>query len=201
MAVAALLVISPGPNSLLIARTVPLSGKVAGFANVAGFITAFSFHGTLSILGISAILMASAQAFFVLKILGAAYLCWIGLKALYEAYRYNSTRPIARPNGQPRDLRSAYIEGLLTNVLNPKTSMFYLAAFPQFISTGENAMLSAFFLVLLHSTINVMWFGTMVMLLTRLSNFTRQGKFQRWLSIVTGVSFIGFGLKLATFRP
>ena len=90
VAVASLLVMSPGPNSVLIAKTVAASGKAAGFANVAGFVAAFHFHGTLSILGISAIFLASSSAFFVVKMLGAAYLCWIGIKALREAFSGNS---------------------------------------------------------------------------------------------------------------
>ena len=85
--VTALLVVSPGPNGLLIAKTVPISGRAAGFANIAGFIAAFFVHGTLSILGISAILMASATAFAFIKLLGAAYLIWIGVKALIGAWR------------------------------------------------------------------------------------------------------------------
>lgn len=85
--VAALLVMSPGPNSVLIAKTVPTSGRTAGFANVAGFVTAFYLHGAMSVLGISILLMQSALAFSIVKYLGAAYLCWIGLKALMAAIR------------------------------------------------------------------------------------------------------------------
>ncbi len=85
--VAGLLVMSPGPNGVLVAKTVPTSGRAAGFANVAGFVTAFYLNGALSILGISILLVQSATAFAIVKYLGAAYLCWIGLKALYEAHR------------------------------------------------------------------------------------------------------------------
>jgi len=70
-----LLVMSPGPNGVLIAKTVPTSGRAAGFANIAGFVTAFYVHGSLSIFGISLLLVHSAQAFLVVKLLGAAYLC------------------------------------------------------------------------------------------------------------------------------
>src|SRR3546814_4392094 len=82
-----LLVMSPGPNGVLIAKTVPTSGRAAGFANVAGFVAGFYLHGSLSIFGISLILLRSAEAFFVVKMLGAAYLCWIGIKALRDAWR------------------------------------------------------------------------------------------------------------------
>jgi len=89
----------------------------------------------------------------------------------------------------------------LTNALNPKVSMFYLAAFPQFITLGETTAASAFLLVFLHSMINLVWFGAMVVLFAKLTAVASNGSFQRWLKGVTGVVFIGFGIKLATFRP
>lgn len=199
--VASLLVVSPGPNGVLIAKTVPVSGKGAGFSNVVGFIVAFYVHGTLSILGISAILLASSNAFFIVKMLGAAYLCWIGIKALRVAFRkdiYTPTTPVAK---RKRTLGAAFTEGLLTNALNPKVSMFYLAAFPQFITAGDGAVGFAFVLVSLHALINALWFAAMVLLLTRLTGFAQGGSFQRWLNGVTGIVFLGFGAKLATFRP
>ena len=198
--VASLLVMSPGPNGVLIGKTVPTSGKAAGFLNVAGFIVAFFLHGSLSILGISAILLASAKAFFIVKILGAAYLCWIGVKALRDAFNGVPSERIYETTTNKRTLRYAFVEGFMTNALNPKVSMFYLAAFPQFIPIGEGAVISAFVLVFLHSLINALWFGTMILLLARLTGFTQRGSFQRWLKGVTGIVFVGFGLKLATYR-
>lgn len=201
MAVASLLVMSPGPNGVLIAKTVPTSGKAAGFANVVGFIFAFHLHGALSILGISAILLASSQAFFIVKMLGAGYLCWIGVNALRDAFRGNNNTHAVEPAKQQQTLRSAFVEGVLTNALNPKVSMFYLAAFPQFIPSGEGAISSAFMLVMLHATINAVWFGAMVILLSHLTGFVQKGSFQRWLKGITGAVFVGFGAKLATYRP
>jgi|GEM_PF-62942 len=198
--VAALLVISPGPNGVLIAKTVPTSGRAAGFANVAGFVVALYFHGTLSILGISAILLASAQAFLVIKVIGALYLCWIGFKALRDAYRGNNAAQTVEPANRQRTLRAAFVEGLLTNALNPKTSMFYLAAFPQFITTGDGAIASAYLLVFLQSVINVVWFSAMVTLFVRLTKVGQNASFQRWLKAITGGIFIGFGVKLATVQ-
>lgn len=199
--VAALLVMSPGPNGVLIARTVPTSGRAAGFANVAGFVTAFYLHGALSIFGISILLVQSAYAFAVVKYLGAAYLCWIGLKALHAAWKGIETRPAVTPARRRRHLLTAYGEGFLTNALNPKVSMFYLAAFPQFIAPGVTTPASAFLLVFVHSMINLVWFGAMVLLFARLTRLARGGRFQRWLKGITGVVFLGFGAKLAAYRP
>ncbi len=123
--VAALLVMSPGPNGVLIAKTVPTSGHRAGFANVAGFVTSFYLHGALSILGISVILLQSAQAFFFVKMLRAAYLIWVGIKALHDAFRgIKRAASDVTPARRKRTLRLAYREGFLTNALNPKASMF-----------------------------------------------------------------------------
>ena len=199
--VASLLVMSPGPNGVLIAKTVPTSGRAAGFANIAGFVTAFYLHGALSILGISVLLLQSAQAFFIVKMLGAAYLCWIGIKALRDAWSGNNAATPTEPALRTRSLLTAYLEGVLTNALNPKVSMFYLAAFPQFISVGEGAVASAFLLVATHSAINAVWFTAMVLLLGSLTQVAQNSTFQRWLKGVTGVVFIGFGLKLASYRP
>ncbi len=198
--VATLLVVSPGPNGVLIAKTVPLSGRAAGFANVAGFVSAFAVHGAVSILGLSMILMQSALAFTVIKYLGAAYLCWIGLRALWAAIR----NPVsARSSAQPltrTSLRGAYIEGLITNVLNPKVSMFYVAAFPQFIMGTTAPTLWSVVLVSLHASINAIWFIAMILLFHHLSGAARKQPVQRAIKAVTGVVFIGFGAKLALMR-
>ena len=172
--VTALLVMSPGPNGVLIAKTVPTSGRAAGFDNVAGFVTAFYLHGTLSILGISVILVQSAQLFMMVKIAGAAYLCWVGFKALREAWRGVKTVAEVAPAKRRRTLLVAYGEGFLTNALNPKVSIFYLAAFPQFIPVGDGAITSAFMLVCVHASINIIWFSAMIILLSRLSGMARQ---------------------------
>ncbi|WP_261842801.1 LysE family translocator [Aliamphritea ceti] len=199
--VAALLVMSPGPNGALIFKSVTTSGRAAGFANVAGFVAAFYLHGALSILGISVLLVQSAQLFFIVKILGAAYLCWIGINALRAAWKGSAVTQSAQTVKavKRQSSRHAFLEGFLTNALNPKVSMFYLAAFPQFIPMGEGAS-AAFLLVFVHSVINLLWFSGMVILLSRFMGFTRAGVFQRVLKAVTGVVFVTFGIKLASFE-
>jgi threonine/homoserine/homoserine lactone efflux protein len=199
--VAALLVMSPGPNGVLIAKTVPTSGRVAGFANVAGFVSAFYLHGALSILGISVILVQSAQAFLVVKLVGAAYLCWLGLKALRDAFRGVAVARQVQPAGRKRTLLFALAEGFMTNALNPKVAMFYLAAFPQFIPAHAGTASGALLLVVIHSALNFIWFSAMVLLVTRLGGVASSGTVQRWLKGVTGAVFLAFGAKLATYRP
>ncbi len=198
--IASLLVMSPGPNGVLIAKTVPTSGKAAGFANVAGFVAAFYVHGTLSILGISLVLVRSAETFFIVKMLGAAYLCWIGFKALRDAWNGMPAAKDIEPAKRQRTLAKAFVEGFLTNALNPKVSMFYLAAFPQFVTQTHGALGASYALVFIHSMLNLVWFSTMIMLFARLSGAARGPSFQRWLKGVTGIVFIGFGAKLASLK-
>lgn len=203
--IAALLVVSPGPNGLLIARTVPTAGMRAGFANVAGFVVSFYLHGALAILGISILLVRSSEAFLVFKTAGAIYLCWIGIRSLCEAWRGNAAAAGVSLPARPRKFAASFAEGFLTNALNPKVAMFYLAAFPQFMPVGEGAAASAFLLVVIHSTLNALWFGALVVLLGRLRAFgIGRGiggrGIGRVLKGVTGVVFIGFGIKLATLK-
>ena len=201
IAVATLLVVSPGPNGFLIAKTVPLSGQKAGFANILGFVAAFYVHGTLSIFGISVLLVQSAQAFFIFKILGATYLIWIGIKALFSAFKVSKTKTfgLAQKDINTVSMRAAFYEGFFTNVLNPKVSMFYLAAFPQFISISEGAM-NAYALVTAHSVLNFLWFSIMVFMLSRIKDATNNARFKRSLNSITGIVFIGFGSKLALMK-
>ncbi|MEZ8880852.1 LysE family translocator [Vibrio lentus] len=200
VAVATLLVISPGPNGVLIAKTVSASGRTAGFANIWGFVVAFYVHGTLSIFGISILLVKSSQAFFIFKMLGAAYLVWIGLKAIKSAFHKIQTHPkITVENNKVTSLRIAFTEGLITNVLNPKVSMFYLAAFPQFMPDTKSPI-SAYVLVTAHSMVNFIWFAIMVMVLSKVKNVTDSAKFKAWLNSITGLVFIAFGSKLALMK-
>lgn len=199
--VATLLVISPGPNGFLIAKSVSLFGQKAGFANIAGFVIAFYVHGTLSIFGISVLLVQSAQIFFIFKLLGATYLIWIGMKALLNAFKVSRTQSLhlAQKTIKPISIRAAFLEGFLTNVLNPKVSMFYLAAFPQFISINESSI-NAYALVSAHAIVNFVWFSTMVLMLSRIKKATNNVRFKRWLNAITGIVFIGFGTKLALMK-
>lgn len=201
-AMAALLIMSPGPNGVLIARTVPTSGRAAGFANIAGFVVAFFVHGSFAIFGLSVLLLQSAHLFTAVKLAGAAYLVWIGLKALRDAWRGLPAALVAvEPAKRRRTLLKAFGEGFLTNALNPKVAMFYVAAFPQFMPHGGVSPYSAYLLVAVHGCLNVAWFGPIVLLFDRLSAVARGGRVQRWIKALTGMVFVGFGIKLATLRP
>lgn len=204
LVVAALLVISPGPNGFLIARSVTTSGRPAGFANLLGFVVAFFLHGALSILGISVILVKSVALFSMVKYLGAAYLIWIGINALISAFCQQHAVPrhdtTTAATTKISTLQNPLLTGFLTNALNPKVSMFYLAAFPQFIPAGETTIGAALLLVMLHVTIAIVWFTALILLLSRVASWSSNPIVSRWIKGVTGSVFVLFGLQLSRFN-
>jgi len=196
--VAALLVMSPGPNGVLIAKTVSLSGRGTGVANVAGFVSAFYLHGLLSIFGISLILAQSAAAFFVVKLAGALYLCYLGVQVLRGGPgNAGAASGPATAEHRRRKLSAAFAEGFITNALNPKVSMFYLAAFPQFISPASGGFLPALLLVVIHSALNAVWFSLMILFFGYFDRANANRLFQRVMRGVTGIALLGFGGALA----
>ncbi len=198
--VAILLVVSPGPNGLLLAKTVPISGKNAGFANIAGFISAFYLHGALSILGISVILTSSAEAFFIVKVLGAFYLIFIGVKALGSSLKNQDFKNVNNSKKKKSTIKMAYLEGFLTNALNPKVSMFYLAAFPQFIPNTGASFFYAFLLITIHAFLNTLWFSSMIILLSKIKTKNKDSILQKSFRAFTGFVFVAFGMKLLTLE-
>lgn len=96
-------------------------------------------------------------------------------------------------------MRAAFLEGFITNVFNPKVSMFYLAAFPQFMPNSESAI-SAYALVTTHTVLNFIWFSIMVIMLAKVKDVTNSARFKMWLNSITGVFFIALGSKLAFMK-
>lgn len=193
---AALLVATPGPNGLLILATVPKRGIGAGFMCIAGFAAAFLLHGTFSVLGISIIITKSAELFTIIKSAGAVYLIWVGGKALRSAWAKttNSQGDIDSPASN-----RSFVSGFFTNALNPKVSIFYLAAFPQFLPSGTSIGASLA-LVAVHIFVATTWFTAMVLLSAKAGVAIRSPKASRWIQAATGVAFVGFGLKLLSLK-
>ena len=198
---ATLLVIAPGPNTFLIFKTVSTSGRAPGFLNITGFLAAFCLHGTLAILGISVILVQAAEVFWVLKMLGAVYLGWIGFKALKDAWRGTTPLLDLPEQSTNHSKQSAFQSGFLTNALNPKVSLFYLAVFPQFMPLDANTTYYGIVLVIVHMLINAAWFSLLVMLLNSLRDVFQNRGFQRGINTITGAIFLWFSVRLATYKP
>ncbi len=130
---ALVLTFTPGPDMTLFLGETLRAGRARGFAALFGASTGLLLHSLLAAFGLSALLAASATAFTVLKIVGAAYLLWLG----YQAVRHGSALTVAAGSGIKRPLTQVYALGLGVNLLNPKIVMFYLTFLPQFVSASD----------------------------------------------------------------
>ena len=125
--------ITPGPDMTLFVGRALSNGRAAGFACMFGAMTGIVIHTSLVALGLSALIVASPQAFWVLKIGGAGYLVWLAFQAL----RYGSAFSPEKKGGAPRSLFSNWATGLGVNLLNPKIIVFFLTFLPQFVSVSD----------------------------------------------------------------
>lgn len=196
--IAMFLVISPGPNIVLILKTVSTRGQYAGLLNVSGFILAAFIHGALSILGLSAIIVQSSELFFLVKFIGSIYLFFLGVKTIYQSFKVTApqariTTPITKVTKNPLKI---FCEGFFTQMLNPKGSMFYLAVFPQFIDFQSNAYLEAFSLVLIHAGLMVVWFGSACFIASRIKLLCSGSQIGHWVQRLCGSILIAFSALL-----
>jgi threonine/homoserine/homoserine lactone efflux protein len=138
---AVVLILIPGPDSLLVLSRSLFDGRRAGWITAAGTTMGNVAHATLAAAGISAVIAASPELFYTLRLAGAGYLAWLGLRSLrvaWQAWRSGSDRPLL--SLAPASARRAFSHAFLTNLLNPKVVLFYLAFVPQFVSPGAGSI-------------------------------------------------------------
>ena len=202
--IAGLLTVTPGADTMLVIRNVMARGRGAGLLTTLGTSTGVFLHATLSALGLSVILVRSATAFEVVKIIGAGYLIWLGTQSLRQAFRraqVESQDPSRADSPvSPAKGRRSFFEGLLSNVLNPKVAVFYLAFLPQFISPGDWVLGKSVLLAAIHWVENVMWLSFVTLLLSRVRSWITQPGVKRAIEATTGAVMMGFGVRLAMER-
>lgn len=197
-AIAAVLTISPGADTLLVIRNVVTRGRRAGITTALGICSGLFMHATLSALGLSVLIAHSAFAYQLLKIAGAVYLIWLGLLSLSGALRRDYARG---PNGDAA-LKSAsasqsFTEGLLTNLLNPKVAVFYLALLPQFVAVDDPVFIKSILLAGIHAAMGVVWLVALASLLDRARAVITRPPARRLLEGMSGSILIGLGARLA----
>jgi RhtB (resistance to homoserine/threonine) family protein len=194
-----LLNLTPGPDVLYIVTNSLRAGAKAGIVAGLGITAGCFVHIFAAALGVSALLATSATAFTALKWLGAAYLLWMGAKLLLARAPQASADLAAMARAQaPLPLRAVFTGGFLTNVLNPKVAIFFLAFVPQFISPQAENKALAFVLLGVLFNLNAIPVNSGWALAA--AWMARHGAVQKgmhWLDRAAGAMFIGFGLKLA----
>jgi threonine/homoserine/homoserine lactone efflux protein len=197
-----LLNIAPGPDSLLIVTRSASHGWRAGSAAALGIGAGTFVHVFAAALGLSAVLATSATAFTVVKYVGAAYLLYVGLSLLWSRKPAADTSAPATP-AAAMSWRKIFAQGFLTNALNPKVAIFFLAFVPQFISADAASKPLAFIaLGCIFNFNSMIWAHFLAVSAAMAGQRIRLGgSLARWLNRAIGVMFISFGIKLALAKP
>ncbi|OAZ92606.1 LysE family translocator [Halomonas sp. G11] len=193
-----LLSITPGVDTLLVIRNTARGGLRDGVATSMAICSGLFVHATISAMGISLILLQSAWAFHVLKLVGAGYLIWLGISSLLAARR-GQPLPVkgvmasdtAVPLWQPLK------EGFLSNVLNPKTVVFYMAFLPQFIAPSDPALVKSLWLAGVHFVIANLWQISVVLMVGSAGKWLASARFAQTLNAMTGAVLVMLGIRLA----
>jgi threonine/homoserine/homoserine lactone efflux protein len=197
VALSLLLAIAPGPDTAIVTRNALTAGREAGIATVFGIASGLAIWTLAATLGIAALLQASAPAFLVVKTIGAAYLAFMGLQALWGALRPSGPAPLD-PSGHRRlSLRAAYRQGALTNLGNPKIAIFFTSFLPQFAHGDHPSIWALVALGLSFSLIGLGWLTGYTMIVARIGHVLRRPRARRILDGLTGLVFLGFGAKIA----
>ena len=191
------LIITPGQDMILVMSRSIAQGPAAGVATAAGVSVGLVGHTLLATLGLGAILRTSEWLFLALKLVGAAYLVYLGLQLLRTRQH-----TLAVSAGAPRSLLRLFVDGALSNVSNPKIAVFYFAFLPQFVLPGAaHPTLSVFVLGLLFAALTFLVKGPVGLGAGLLSAWLRaRPQVLAWVYRSSGAVLVGLGLKLALER-
>ena len=199
IATAIVLILTPGQDTFFILGRSIASGRPAGIAAALGVSAGTIVHTGAAALGLSALLATSPYAFMAVKFAGAAYLLYIGVRALCS----RSNGLSGAVDGGDGDGRwSAFRQGVVTNLLNPKVALFFLALMPQFISAGSTHKVGAFLaLGFSFVAMGMLWCTILAVGAASLRRaFLRRPPLASWMNRIAGTMFIALGLRLATTR-
>ncbi|WP_286240741.1 LysE family translocator [Neptuniibacter halophilus] len=191
------LTLSPGVDTLLVMRNAARGGTRDGMLTSLGICLGLFLHALISAAGLSVILLSSAELFMLLKLAGAGYLIWLGCQSLLAARRGQGMVLHHPKTHQQIPAMRSLREGLLSNVLNPKTVIFYMAFLPQFIDPAHPAIPQATVMAGIHFMLAMLWQGTLVLMIGRARLWLQNPRVSQIMNGITGTLLLGFGTKLA----
>ena len=194
-----LLNLVPGQDTMFIIGRSLVGGRRSGIAAAFGIASGTVFHTLAAALGLSAILATSARAFIAIKLVGAAYLIYLGIRMMIQPAFAPADPDPSKASG---NARSSYLQGITTNVLNPKVALFFLAFLPQFIDPGASGKILAFLaLGGTFITTGLIWCIVLAVAASRLQGlFSRHAGVRVAVSRTVGALFVGLGARLAWSR-
>jgi len=202
LGISAVVIVTPGQDTALTIRNTLLGGRSAGVATAAGVAIGQASWTMAAAFGLTAILVASEPAFVVLRLLGAAYLVYLGAHSLWRAIRPERVAlpGVARGGRAGAGLvpRRALRDGVLSNLGNPKMAVFFSSLLPQFVVAGPGAGAAMLGLGLVFVTMTLVWLSGYAVGVARAGNVLRRPRVRRTIDAITGAVLLAFGGKLAT---
>ncbi|MEC1606149.1 LysE family transporter [Bacillus halotolerans] len=197
--IAAMMVIIPGADTMLVMKNTLRYGAKAGRYNILGLATGLSFWTVIAILGLSMVIAKSVILFTTIKYLGAAYLIYLGIKSFFAKNMFSLDDMQAQAKtaaiSTKRYYKSSFMQGSLSNILNPKTVLVYVTIMPQFINLKGNVNQQLIILASILTLLAVLWFLFLVYIIDYAKKWMKNPKFQKAFQKITGIILVGFGIK------
>jgi threonine/homoserine/homoserine lactone efflux protein len=191
--IAIVVTVTPGPATALVIRSALRGGRRAALATIAANSLCVLVWAVLSVLGMSALVEASATAFAALKVVGAVVLVHLGVQALRRAGRGEEI--VVGGRGLPP--ARAFRDALLTGITNPKLAVFFVALFPQFVPAGAPVLGTALLMAVTIVALDVVWYGTLSAAVIRVRRGVIGRRVAAWLERATGAVLIALGARVA----
>lgn len=203
--VAAIVVITPGPDMVLVATHALAGGRSAARMAAVGVCTGILVHAAAAVVGLSALLATSSVAFSVVKVVGAVVLIGLGVRTIWSVHRRTVDGPIRSTAESGLSTRagvssigsSPFWQGFWSNVLNPKVALLFLSLLPQFVDPGDGALIQTVVLSGTFLGMGLAWLLAYVAIVTRAAGFLRQDRIRHRLEVVSGVVLVALGLRIA----
>ncbi|HJS96526.1 MAG TPA: LysE family translocator [Solirubrobacteraceae bacterium] len=198
--IGAVVIVVPGPDTAIVTKNALLHGRGAALGTAFGVETGLAVWTVASALGVASIVRASDAAFTVLKLIGAAYLVWLGLQALLASRRGGSDADPESAGRTVLDGRGGFRQGLLSDLANPKIGAFFTGLLPQFAGPGHSVLLPFLVLGGLFVLMTLVWLCGYALVAVKASAVLRRRRVKAAIDRVSGVILIGFGVRLALER-
>jgi threonine/homoserine/homoserine lactone efflux protein len=198
--IAAVVIVVPGPDTAIVTKNALLHGRRAALGTSLGVSTGLAVWTLASALGVASIVRASDTAFTVLKLIGAAYLVWLGIQALLAARRGGHEADPESAGRTALDGRGGFRQGLLSDLANPKIGAFFTGLLPQFAGPGHSVLIPFLVLGGLFVLMTVAWLCGYALVAVKASAVLRRRRVKAAIDRVSGVILIGFGVRLALER-
>jgi len=201
LGVSALVIVTPGQDTALTIRNTLVGGRRGGVFTAAGVSTGQAVWTVATSAGLAALLVASEPAFIALKVVGAAYLVFLGAQTLLGAVRDKPTvARVGRRAGAKMRARLAFRQGVVSNLGNPKMAVFFTSLLPQFTPSGGTSFLALLLLGLLFCSLTLVWLTGYAVAVAKAGHVLLRPRIRRLLDAVSGATLVALGARLAAER-